>query len=290
MSVVAEFRPDFERLRAANREIRSPDRLRAHYELEYQLASRLRSSRSDQRGSLYTELYSELFERLPDHPQHRVDLAHRQENTAKQVEFLRPFLSSASIYVEIGCGDAAVTQAIASRVREAVGVDVTAALVDERAVPPNFRFLHTNGTQINLPDDVADVVYSNQLMEHLHPEDAVAQLGEVCRVLKPGGVYICSTPSRLTGPHDISLYFSQKPVGLHMREYDYCSLTTLFRKAGFGSATAHVTVKGIRMRLPVAALRGFEMLLLGLPRAVRAKLVALGPVRNIAGVMLIGRK
>ena len=148
----------------------------------------------------------------------------------------------------------------------------------------------TDGTRIGLPDDYADLVYSNQLMEHLHPDDALAQLGEVCRVLKPGGLYICSTPSRLTGPHDISLYFSDEPVGFHLREYDHTSLAALFRQAGFGSAKAHVMVRGVCLRLPVGVLRGFEAALSVLPRGWRKRLVALGPVQSIAGVTLIGRK
>jgi SAM-dependent methyltransferase len=40
-------------------------------------------------------------------------------------------------------------------------------------------------------------------MEHLHVEDAEAQLQEIHRVLRPGGHYVCTTPSVITGPHDI---------------------------------------------------------------------------------------
>jgi hypothetical protein len=30
---------------------------------------------------------------------------------------------------------------------------------------------------------------------------------EINRILKPGGQYLCATPSRVTGPHDISVFF-----------------------------------------------------------------------------------
>jgi len=192
--------------------------------------------------------------------------------------------------VEVGCGDAAVTQAVAAFVREAIGIDVTPALVDNAAAPANFRFVQTGGTDLALQTDSADLVYSNQLMEHLHPDDAKRQLGEVCWVLRPGGTYICSTPSRLTGPHDISCYFGHEPSGLHLREYDHASLAAMFRDAGFRSARAQVSLKGRRLTLPVGPVGLMERLLLALPRAARTRLISLGPVRNLAGVVLIGRK
>ncbi|HEY0204547.1 MAG TPA: class I SAM-dependent methyltransferase, partial [Acetobacteraceae bacterium] len=195
-----------------------------------------------------------------------------------------------AVFVEVGCGDAVVTQAVARHVREAVGIDVTAALIDHAAAPADFRFVQTDGTSLALADGGADMVYSNQLMEHLHPDDARQQLQEVVRVLRPGGRYVCSTPNRLTGPHDISGYFGHEPGGFHMREYDHGSLAAMFRDAGFRSIHAVVSVKGRRMMLPVGLVSLAERLLAGLPRGVQARLTSLGPVRNMFGVLLIGQK
>ena len=290
MTPAAAFRPDIERLRSANNEVRPPARLRAHYEVEAELAARLRGSHPDERRRLYSELYSELFARLPDHPQHRIDPAKRQRNAANQIALLRSHLRPGDTYVEIGCGDAAVTQALAPFVQAAIGIDVTPVLIDQVGAPANFRFVHTNGTDLALDTGCADLVYSNQLMEHLHPDDAERQLREVCRILKPGGAYICSTPNRITGPHDISCYFGHEPTGFHLREYDHATLAAMFSAAGFRSARAHVTVKGRRLTLPVPPVGFIERLVMRLPGAVRRRLVGIGPVRNLAGVMLIGRK
>ena len=290
MTAATPLRHDAERLRAMNREVRPPDRLRAHYEIERELAARLRTSRREERGSLYGEVYDELFTRLPDHPQHKADPEKRRRNTAMQAAFLRPMLSPDAVFVEVGCGDGAVTQAVAAHVREAVGIDVTSALVDHAGAPANFRFMRTDGTILALADGVADLVYSNQLMEHLHPDDARQQLGEIIRVLRPGGRYVCSTPNRLTGPHDISCYFGHEPRGFHLREYDHASLAAMFRDAGFRSTRAVVSVKGRRMDLPVGAVSLVERLLAGLPRGMQIRVAGLGPVRNMAGVLLIGQK
>ena len=47
---------------------RSPDRIRAHYEIERELSDRLREAPAERRLALYGEVYDELFERVPDHP------------------------------------------------------------------------------------------------------------------------------------------------------------------------------------------------------------------------------
>lgn len=290
MTVAIPLRSDAGRLRAMNRELRPPDRLRAHYEIERELAARLRASRQEERGALYGEVYTELFARLPDHPQHKADPEKRRRNTAIQVAFLCTLLPPAAVFVEVGCGDAAVTHSIAAHVQEAVGIDVTGTLIDHAAAPINFRFVRTDGTNLPLADGMADLVYSNQLMEHLHPDDARQQLQEVIRVLRPSGRYVCSTPNRLTGPHDISCYFDHEPQGLHLREYDHASLAQMFQDAGFQSARAVVAVKGRRMILPVGPVSLVERLLAGLPRNMQMRLTSLGPVRNMAGVILIGQK
>jgi len=46
---------------------RSPERVRAHYEIERQLADRLRAAPKEARRQLYSEVYDELFERVADH-------------------------------------------------------------------------------------------------------------------------------------------------------------------------------------------------------------------------------
>jgi len=199
-------------------------------------------------------------------------------------------LQSDAIFLEIGCGDAALGFAAAEQVRTVYGLDVTDALIDFGAAPANFRFLRTGGVEIPLPANEIDFAYSNQLMEHLHPDDAADQLTEVCRVLKPGGRYMCITPSRVTGPHDVSCYFDYEATCLHLKEYDYGALRGLFRLAGFQNFSCSASIRGREIRLPYPAVRAVERGLLLLPRHIRASLTSSGSAQAILGLTVVAVK
>ena len=87
---------------------------------------------------------------------------------------------------------------------------------------------------IPVPDGSVDVAYSNQLMEHLHPDDAQAQLADIHRALGPGGCYVCVTPRPAPpAPGDVSMYFDEVARGFHLREYTVGELRAMFRRVGF---------------------------------------------------------
>lgn len=281
------LRPDFVRQLAARRETRSVERLTAHYAIEARLANTLASAGAAERSVLYGTLYRELFASVPDHPQHWGNRAKRQEQIAQQAASLLRELEPQATYVEIGCGDAALTKAVALGVAFAIGVDVTEDLVMPDA-PRSFRFIKSDGVTLSIQDASADLVFSNQLMEHLHVDDALAQLREIVRVLKPGGRYICCTPNRLTGPHDISIYFTEQPTGFHLCEYDHRSLSRLFRKVGFSRVRARLTLKGREIHTPVFLTGAAEWLIEHMPSRIRSALISQGPISNILGLTLVG--
>lgn len=282
------LRPDFDRVRNAKNEQRTAERLAVHFGIERMLAGQLAASNKQERSMLYSTLYQQLFANVDDHPQHRSNAKSRQDRIRSQADFLRRLLRPDSVYVEIGCGDAALTKAIAPFVASSIGVDVTSALIQSTETAPSFSFMQTDGVSLDVPPGSVDVVYSNQLMEHLHTDDASEQLNNVFQALKPGGRYICSTPNRLTGPHDISCYFGHEPSGFHMREYDHRSLSRLFRKVGFTHVFANVTVKGLSLNVPIWMAAAAELCFEMLPRTVRPRLALIPTVSNIAGLTLTG--
>lgn len=187
-STVAELklRPDFEQIRRNKNETRSGDQLAAHYVVERELAIRLAASDPADRAAQYTSVYRELFARVKDHPQHRGDRAGRHAQVVARAASLSRLLDSNSTFVEIGCGDALLTKEVAQTVRMAIGVDVTGELVTQDG-PSSFRFVQTDGIGIDIDSDTVDLVFSNQVVEHLHVDDALVQAREIHRILKPGG-------------------------------------------------------------------------------------------------------
>ncbi len=75
-----------------------------------------------------------------------------------------------------------------------IGFDIDGpALSYARSHYPGCRFVQCDAAHMPLCDGSADVVVSFETLEHL-PEPS-SFLAECCRVLKPGGVLVCSTPN-----------------------------------------------------------------------------------------------
>ncbi|MBN9519682.1 class I SAM-dependent methyltransferase [bacterium] len=255
-------------------ETRDTAALRRHYEVETELAGRLRAAAPAERLRLYRDVYNELFRRVPDHPQNRWKVDDREQNrrVEEQLRLLARHLARDRVYLEIGAGDCQLARVVAGRVRYAYGVDVSDVISATDARPPNFAFLLSNGTAIPAPDGCAGVAFSNMLVEHLHPDDFGSHLLEVARVLAPGGVYVCRTPHRFSGPQDISQFFDRVATGLHLREYTFAELTTRFRAAGFASVRIEVPLKRRLFRCPGRLFRLLEAALGHVPHSLRTRL------------------
>lgn len=273
-------------------ETRTLERVRFHFEVERELADRLRQGSRAERATLYSAVYDELFRRVPDHPQltRRRDAEALRAKVDPQVRMLRPFLTPATVYLELGAGDCAVSVAVAPIVRKVYAVDVSAEIARVENPPANFELVISDGTNIPVPGGSVDVVYSNQLMEHLHPDDALEQLRAVHACLAPGGRYICVTPNRLSGPHDISKYFEESARGFHLKEYTARELAGIFRDAGFSQVRALHGAKGRFIESAAWPLIWAEQIIGLMPAKLRRALGRQAAYRALLGIQLIGIK
>lgn len=104
--------------------------------------------------------------------------------------------------VDIGCGDGLLLYRLSQMSLRAIGLDLeqeglvlAQRELTRRTVSPPMLMLGSC-YQTPLPDNSLDYAVSLELIEHLDaPEDF---LKEVQRLLKPGGIFICTTPHRLT--------------------------------------------------------------------------------------------
>ena len=266
--------------------------LRQHYETEKELATRLRTSSREERASLYGTVYEELFRRVPGHPQ----LTRGQTPeavrllVASKMRLLRPFLNPTTVFLELGAGDCQLAVAAAGYVRQVYALDVTPAVMNGLQKPPNFALIISGGTDIPLPPGSVDVAYSYQLMEHIHPEDARDQLSNLYAALAPGGRYICITPNRLSGPHDISRYFDPVATGFHLREYTITELARLFRMAGFRRVLSYPGIRGHFLAAPILPVSALELMIGALPQGLQRSVASVPLVRNLLLAAVIGVK
>lgn len=242
--------------------LQTAEQRREHFEIERELRERLLAAPDTAgRRRLYGEVYAEFNSRVPHNPlaSEAGDPAARETAVCRQARLLRPFLKPDSVFLEIGAHDGALAKAAAADVRESIAIDVhdEAALAGER----NYRFTVFDGFNIELEDDSVDLAYSRDVAEHLHPDDFADQAREIRRVLRPGGKYVCVTPNRLSGPHDVSGHFSDVPEGFHLREYTDSELAVAFRAVGFRQAQLLVSYYGYWLAplLPVPTVRPVEL-------------------------------
>ncbi len=102
--------------------------------------------------------------------------------------------------LDFGCGVGRLTQALARDFARVDGVDIAPSMI-ARAREYNRRGdrcqFHVNGSgDLRLfDDDTFDLIYSNITLQHIPPPHAAGYLGELVRVLAPGGLLIFQIPA-----------------------------------------------------------------------------------------------
>ena len=274
---------------------RSLEQIKEHYELEKKLAKRLMQSTKEERQYLYTALYDELFSKISHHPQLSLKADPNASTwiVAQRMQLLQSFLNPSQIFLEIGPGDCSLLLEVSKYVKKVYALDVSKEITKEITPHENFELVISDGCSIPLPQGSVHLAYSHQLMEHLHPDDAVEQLQGIYRALAPGGKYICITPNRLAGPHDVSRFFDQVATGCHLKEYTLTELYNLFRQVGFSKVSLYKSYKTFHLEIPLLSstillFKLTEAFLTALPFTIRQKLA--GMPMLFRGMSIVGIK
>ena len=269
---------------------RTAAQIREHYLVERELADRLRNTTRDERRQLYTAVYDELFRRVPTHPQltRKASPAEQEKAIKGRMKMLTRFLHPGSTYLEVGPGDCALAIQVAQHVKRVYAVDVSQEISKGIETPANFEHLISDGSSIPV-NEAVDIAFSDQLMEHLHPDDALNQLQNIHKSLNRGGSYLCITPNRLAGPHDVSQFFDEVATGFHLREYTVAELSEMFRQIGFTKVRLLIGVRGIFLSFPTWTVCLLEKLLSAFPKNM-SRQMARGIFRPLLGINLVGTK
>lgn len=255
-------------------ETRTLERLRHHYEVERELGDRLRRASRDERRALYATLYDELFARVPDHPRLTCQETPAEIAAAVQrrMRLLAPLLPGTECFLEFAPGDCRLALEVCRHVPRVIAADISDQIRGDVARPPNFEQVIYDGYDLPLADGTADLAFSYQFIEHLHPEDTELHLRTAYRVLRPGGRYVLSTPHRYSGPHDVSVYFSTEPRGFHLKEWTYGELRRALLGVGFRACAFYSRGRPRPGGLATRAILGVEAVLGVLPHRWRRRL------------------
>lgn len=206
-----------------------------HWELEKRLTKELLTSTPQNRWEIFERCYSTLYSEiwwlnefagacaLPPPQRYR-----------NWVELIGD--PPKKIY-EIGSGKGELITLLASCGFECRATEITRERGKEYTSEyPNLSWGISDGIHLDRfePPNSYDVVVSNHVIEHLHPDDLHEHFKGVYSILKSKGKYIFSTPHNYIGPSDISRVFKcDKPRGMHLKEYTYHELKESLERAGF---------------------------------------------------------
>ena len=265
---------------------RSYDQLLNHYNIEKALAEKLKNSDRETRRHIFASMYDELFSKVPDHPRLTQRSSDRVTAITNKVKasIIDRFIDKLSTYVEFAPGDCRFAIETAKKVNEVFGIDISDQRNPADIFPQNFKLIIYDGYSIpELKENTIDIVFSYQLIEHLHPEDTKLHFELVNKILKPGGRYVFQTPHALSGPYDISMFFSDEPEGFHLKEWKYSEIKSLVKETGYSSFQTRWSAGGFDFQLPYLYFFSCESLLRSFPKP-RIKKVAKRLIPMLYGV------
>lgn len=154
----------------------------------------------------------------------------------------------------------------------------------------NFSFQEFDGFNLPFEPNSIDIAFSNQVLEHLHPDDALIQTQNILSILKKEGKYICITPNKLVGPNDVSRFFGFEYSGFHINEYTNFTLRKFLYSAGFRKVYMYCIVKGKKIKIPFVLICILELFVSFIPRRYREKFVSNRFVGILFNPIVVGVK
>ncbi len=214
---------------------------KAQARLEGELTDRLLRSTPENRWAEFSDAYSRLFHELPWHS------SDEKAEDLRDYRCWRALLGGAKKILEIGSGGGGLIRYLATQGLDCSGTEITQER-GEKFVPRSEGVDWQTMDGVNLShfvgENAFDAVLSDQVFEHLHPDDHLTHLTEARKILADGGRYILRAPHRSTGPRDLSEIFGlDKAVFLHLYEPDYAMMRDLCLQAGFDRVSAVFAIR-----------------------------------------------
>jgi len=169
---------------------------------------------------------------------------------------------------EIGFGSGALLAGLESQGVDVSGIEVSSAMRDEacRRLPSaaHGQLYLGDFLSVDLPRGSYDIVFWNDVLEHIVTDETHDFLVKIRSLLKPGGALVTITPNWHLRPSDITMMYQpprSQAVGFHMQEYTLREMTAMLRQAGFARVATPLVVTRGRMHLAGLGLTGLKRLL-----------------------------
>lgn len=250
---------------------RTLDQVKNHYLVEKYISDKLRSADFNERKQIYGNMYDELFSAVPDHPRlvRRQSEEQTKTRNKNKIRLINSFLSPHVTFLEFAPGDCRFAiDEVSKHVNYVMGVDISDQTSHTQHRPDNFELIIYDGYNLDqVKNNSVDIVFSDQLIEHFHPEETELHFKIVHRILKPHGLYVFRTPHELTGPHDVSMYFSDKPECFHLKEWNYIEMKSLVKDIGYSKFVSYWSARSLKVRLPYFYFHAAEKFFGSLPKS-----------------------
>jgi SAM-dependent methyltransferase len=234
-------------------------------------------------------VYNDLFTTYPE-VTHGVN-ATPESRINWQLKLLKRLFDKNKVLMEIGAGDCLLSKVMAKDFKKIVAYEVADSIPFVEGKPENFELKIFNGFDMVEPPSSYDIIYSNQVFEHLHPDDTLPLLRSYHTFLKDGGKLVIVTPHKLTGPHDISRDFCDDAEGFHLKEYTYKEMKSQLKATGYKNIKGYIGYSKLGyMGINISFMVFVENMYNSLPNFLKKRLRHSSVLFNLFGLKIIAKK
>jgi ubiquinone/menaquinone biosynthesis C-methylase UbiE len=148
------------------------------------------------------------------------------------IEMARAHLTNASNILDVGCGaNFHYDSFLAEMGKHPICVDFAMSFLRFAPKDARIRLVQADATLLPFVQSTFDGVICSETIEHIERDDAV--IGEIARVLRPGGILVITVPNLWNASRLLEMVkhrdFAVRMMTGHLREYTQANLRRLLR-------------------------------------------------------------